>query len=94
MLEERFTLQKYLSSSDRYNLATELGLNQMQVKTWYQNRRMKWKKEVMGDGVSTAPTKAKGRPRKDSIPELCQHKYNIPENTTETNKAIEEYNIT
>ncbi|KAI0980427.1 hypothetical protein GJ496_003204 [Pomphorhynchus laevis] len=50
--------------------------------------------KVMEDGVSTAPTKAKGRPRKDSIPELCQHKYNIPENTTETNKALEEYNIT
>lgn len=44
-LEREFDTKKYLSTSDRIGLATELGLTQLQVKTWYQNRRMKWKKQ-------------------------------------------------
>ena len=45
-LEKRFEKQKYLSTPDRLELAETLGLSQLQVKTWYQNRRMKWKKQV------------------------------------------------
>lgn len=44
-LEREFDSKKYLSTSDRVGLASELGLTQLQVKTWYQNRRMKWKKQ-------------------------------------------------
>lgn len=45
-LEKRFESQKYLSTPDRMEVAESLGLTQLQVKTWYQNRRMKWKKQV------------------------------------------------
>ena len=45
-LEKRFETQKYLSTPDRIDVAETLGLTQLQVKTWYQNRRMKWKKQV------------------------------------------------
>jgi len=38
-LEKRFESQKYLSTPDRIQLAESLGLSQLQVKTWYQNRR-------------------------------------------------------
>ncbi|MBN3300476.1 BARX2 protein, partial [Amia calva] len=47
-LEKKFQKQKYLSTPDRLDLAQSLGLTQLQVKTWYQNRRMKWKKMVRG----------------------------------------------
>jgi len=45
VLEREFNEHKYLSTPQRTKLADKLGLNQTQVKTWYQNRRMKWKKE-------------------------------------------------
>ncbi|XP_077386763.1 homeobox protein BarH-like 1 [Festucalex cinctus] len=67
-LEKRFEKQKYLSTPDRIDLAESLGLSQLQVKTWYQNRRMKWKKIVLQGGGLHSPTKPKGRPKKNSIP--------------------------
>ncbi|XP_062620568.1 homeobox protein ceh-30-like [Saccostrea cucullata] len=45
-LEKHFSRQKYLSVQDRMELATKLGLSDTQVKTWYQNRRTKWKRQT------------------------------------------------
>ncbi|XP_070411327.1 barH-like homeobox 1a [Nothobranchius furzeri] len=44
-LERSFQNQKYLSVQDRMDLATALHLSDTQVKTWYQNRRTKWKRQ-------------------------------------------------
>ncbi|KFD52357.1 hypothetical protein M513_06738 [Trichuris suis] len=44
-LEESFEKQKYLSVQDRLDLAKQLKLSDTQVKTWYQNRRTKWKRQ-------------------------------------------------
>lgn len=43
-LEKKFKIQKYLSVSDRAAVAKCLSLSETQVKTWYQNRRTKWKR--------------------------------------------------
>ncbi|ETN80742.1 homeobox domain protein [Necator americanus] len=43
VLEERFAAQKYLSSTERSLLAEELKMSDVQVKTWFQNRRTKWR---------------------------------------------------
>ncbi|XP_013856732.1 homeobox protein DBX1 [Austrofundulus limnaeus] len=44
-LERTFQKQKYISKPDRKKLAGKLGLKDSQVKIWFQNRRMKMKKE-------------------------------------------------
>ncbi|XP_063882067.1 T-cell leukemia homeobox protein 3-like isoform X1 [Scylla paramamosain] len=43
-LEKRFNKQKYLASSERAQLAKQLKMTDAQVKTWFQNRRTKWRK--------------------------------------------------
>ncbi|KAM9546029.1 barH-like homeobox 1a [Salvelinus alpinus] len=45
-LERSFERQKYLSVQDRMELAASLNLSDTQVKTWYQNRRTKWKRQT------------------------------------------------
>ncbi|KAH8862407.1 Homeobox protein B-H1 [Schistosoma japonicum] len=45
-LEQRFLCQRYLSVLERADLAAQLGLSEAQIKTWYQNRRTKWKRQM------------------------------------------------
>lgn len=42
-LENRFLEQKYLASAERAKLAHQLNMSDAQVKTWFQNRRTKWR---------------------------------------------------
>ncbi|XP_071091218.1 homeobox protein ceh-30-like [Haliotis cracherodii] len=45
-LEKKFRDQKYLAASERADLADQLKLTDQQVKTWFQNRRMKEKRQL------------------------------------------------
>ncbi|XP_044229363.1 ventral expressed homeobox [Thunnus albacares] len=45
-LENTFSKHKYLGATQRRKLAEKLNLSETQVKTWFQNRRMKMKREV------------------------------------------------
>lgn len=48
-LETKFAEKKYLSVPDRMELAGRLELSETQVKTWFQNRRMKCKKQQVSE---------------------------------------------
>ncbi|XP_064209137.1 T-cell leukemia homeobox protein 3b [Anguilla rostrata] len=45
-LEKRFHRQKYLASAERAALAKTLKMTDAQVKTWFQNRRTKWRRQT------------------------------------------------
>ena len=49
-LERIFEKQQYMVGSERYYLASKLQLSEAQVKVWFQNRRIKWRKQTGLEG--------------------------------------------
>ncbi|XP_077410461.1 homeobox protein NANOG [Vanacampus margaritifer] len=61
-LVQRFSVQRYLTPAEMKNLAEITGLTYKQVKTWFQNRRMKLRRHQKDSNwVSSRYTTAKNR---------------------------------
>lgn len=59
-LENRFSSSKYLSPEERRHLALQLKLTDRQVKTWFQNRRAKWRRANQTKRSAAAAAAAAG----------------------------------
>ena len=51
-MKDEFTVNRYLTKEQRRALAVELGLDEIQIKIWFQNKRAKLKKANGGKGSS------------------------------------------
>ncbi|NXQ88978.1 VENT1 protein, partial [Nyctibius grandis] len=45
-LESSFQRQRYVGAAERRRLARRMRLSEVQIKTWFQNRRMKLKRQL------------------------------------------------
>ena len=69
-LEKRFLYQKYLTPTDRDEIALSLGLSNAQVITWFQNRRAKLKRDLeerRADVTASTKTSESGSDAEDEL---------------------------
>ncbi|XP_061820149.1 homeobox protein vent1-like isoform X2 [Nerophis lumbriciformis] len=72
-LIKMFDKHKYLDAGERVKIAHKLGLTETQVRTWFQNRRMKLKRDVQDFSPQVTPVMFRHLPPGHYRPMAAQH---------------------